>query len=55
MGNVPENLNYGLDIGGSDMVTWANAKVDISSNNILIDSSNTSSFIYDYVEVDPLQ
>ncbi|XP_043462594.1 ornithine decarboxylase-like [Leptopilina heterotoma] len=55
MGNVPDNLNYGLDIGGSDMVTWTNAKVEISANNLLIDSSNSSNFIYDYVEVDPLK
>lgn len=55
IGNTPANLRLGLDIGGADTTAWRNANIELTSTEILADSTNPpSSFIYDYVEVDPL-
>ncbi|XP_033226728.1 ornithine decarboxylase 1-like [Belonocnema kinseyi] len=56
IGNTPANLRLGLDIGGTDVDAWRNPDVDISAKEMMMDAANNSpTFIYDYVEVDPLK
>lgn len=55
IGNTQANLRLGLNIGGTDINAWRNPNVELTSTEILADTTNTpSSFICDYVEVDPL-
>lgn len=61
LGDTPQNLRLGLDIGGhTDVNAWNNPSMELASSEIsseeeiLVDSANTPSFIYDYVHVDPL-
>lgn len=53
IGNTPANLRLGLDIGGTDINAWRNSNGELTSADILVDDTNRP-FIYDYVEVDPL-
>lgn len=55
IGNTPANLRLGLDIGGTDANAWRNPNIELTSTEILTDATNSpSAYIYDYVEVDPL-
>lgn len=55
IGNTPANLRLGLDIGGNDIDVWNNQEIGLTPAEILTDASNSPSpFIYDYVEIDPL-
>ncbi|OXU29989.1 hypothetical protein TSAR_001106 [Trichomalopsis sarcophagae] len=61
LGDTPQNLRLGLDIGGhTDVNAWNNPAMELASSEIsseeeiLVDSANPPSFIYDYVDVDPL-
>ncbi|XP_043685376.1 ornithine decarboxylase-like [Vespula pensylvanica] len=56
IGNTPANLRLGLDIGGTDIDAWNNpTTIELASAEMLTEDATTSSpFIYDYVEVDPL-
>ncbi|XP_011502965.1 PREDICTED: ornithine decarboxylase 1-like [Ceratosolen solmsi marchali] len=60
IGDTPANLRLGLDIGGTDVNVWNNSVMELGSSElsseeeILIDSATPPPFIYDYVEVDPL-
>ena len=60
IGDTPDNLRLGLDIGGTDVNVWNNPTMELGSSElsseeeILVDSGTPPPFIYDYVEVDPL-
>lgn len=55
IGNTPANLRLGLDIGGNDIDAWRNPDIELRSAGLLTGTGNSASpFIYDYVEVDPL-
>lgn len=57
IGNTPANLRLGLDIAGNDIDPWMDAdqQMNLAPPEILADAPNTTSpFIFDYVEVDPL-
>ncbi|XP_017882671.1 ornithine decarboxylase-like [Ceratina calcarata] len=55
IGNTPANLRLGLDIGGNDTNGWHNPNIELTATEILNGANNPpSSYIYDYVEVDPL-
>lgn len=55
IGNTPANLRLGLDIGGTNIDAWTNPTIELTPPEILAGSSTTTpSFIYEYVEVDPL-
>lgn len=55
IGNTPANLRLGLDIGGTDINPWMDndTTIQLAPSEMLTDTSNTP-FIYDYVEVEPL-
>lgn len=53
-GNTPDNLRLGLDIDGSKIDEWNNSSIDLSPSNIIDDPNNSSPFIYEYVEVEPI-
>ncbi|XP_032665387.1 ornithine decarboxylase 1-like [Odontomachus brunneus] len=57
IGNTPANLRLGLDIAGNDIDPWMDAdrQINLAPAEILADAPNTkSSFMFEYVEVDPL-
>lgn len=60
IGDTPANLRLGLDIGGTDVNAWNNSTMELaaseisSEDEILVDTTAPPAFIYDYVEVDPL-
>lgn len=60
IGDTPANLRIGLDIGGTDVNAWNNSAMELASSEIssedeiLVDNSTPPPFIYDYVDVDPL-
>lgn len=55
IGNTPENIRLGLDIGGTDIDGWSNPNMTLTEDDMLTNTTPpTSSFIYEYVEVDPL-
>ncbi|XP_015113581.1 ornithine decarboxylase [Diachasma alloeum] len=54
IGTTPANLRLGLDIGGSKVDQWAPAPLDLASSGIINEQPPSSPFIYEYVEVGPL-
>lgn len=55
IGNTPANLRLGLDIGGTKIDDWKNQPIDCNGSDISDETSTTTSdFIYDYVEVEPI-
>ena len=60
IGDTPENLRLGLDIGGTDVKAWNNPATELASSElsseeeILVDSSASAAFLYEYVEIEPL-
>ncbi|XP_012283835.1 ornithine decarboxylase [Orussus abietinus] len=56
IGNTPANLRLGLDIGGSKIDGWANPGIELVPTQEILSNPTDSSppFIYDYVEVEPL-
>ena len=53
IGNTPANLRLGLDIGGTD-VEWSDPAIDLSTPNIMADPPGSSPYIYEYVDVHPI-
>lgn len=53
IGNTPANLRLGLDIGGTD-VEWNDSTIDLSAPSIMADPASSSPFLYEFVEVDPI-
>lgn len=53
IGNTPANLRLGLDIGGTD-IEWSEPAIDLSAPSIMVDPPGSSPFIYEFVEVDPI-
>lgn len=51
----PANLHLGLDIGGTKVDDWKNQPIE-RNESVINDESSPSSpnFIYDYVEVEPI-
>lgn len=60
LGDTPANLRIGLDIGGTDINAWNDPAMELASSTIsseeeiLVESATPPPFMYDYVEVEPL-
>lgn len=54
IGNTPANLRLGLDIGGTKIDDWKNQPIDCNGSDMSDETTTTSDFIYDYVEVEPI-
>ncbi|CAD6225366.1 GSCOCG00005642001-RA-CDS [Cotesia congregata] len=54
IGNSPDNLRLGLDIDGSKIDEWNDPAINLSGSDIIDDPNNSSPFIYEYVEVGPI-
>lgn len=54
IGNSPDNLRIGLDIDGSKIDEWNDPAINLSGSDIIDDPNNSSPFIYEYVEVGPI-
>ncbi|XP_034943938.1 ornithine decarboxylase 1-like [Chelonus insularis] len=54
IGNTPANLRLGLDIDPTKIDEWDNPSIDLSSSGIINEPPPSSPFIYEYVEVEPI-
>ncbi|KAK0093589.1 hypothetical protein PV326_013175 [Microctonus aethiopoides] len=54
IGNTPANLQLGLDIGGSKVDDWTSPPMGLSTSGIIGEPTQSSPYIYEYAEVEPI-